>query len=99
MSDFKGVAIITGSARGIGRAIAIRLARDGFDIGLFDLVSSEDALQDVSNEIAQITGRRTAVVTGDVSLEEDVKNLVDTIAQELGGVDVVRCIESEYIRG
>lgn len=88
-SDPKGVAIVTGSARGIGRAIALRLASDGYDIGLFDLPATEDALQDVSDEIARTTGRRAVIVRGDVSREEDVVNLVETVVRECGGVDVV----------
>lgn len=88
-SDPKGVAIITGSARGIGRAIALRLAGDGYDIGLFDLPSTEDALQGVSDEIVRTTGRRAVIVIGDVSREEDVVSLVETVVRECGGVDVV----------
>ena len=88
-SILKGIAIVTGSASGIGRAIAGRLARDGFDIGLFDLSSSETPLRNVSDEIVQTTGRRTAVVTGDVTREQDVVKLVETVTQELGSVDVV----------
>ena len=86
----KGTAIVTGSAGGIGRAIAIRLARDGFDIGLFDLESTKEALQSVSTEITETIGRRTAVVTGDVSREADIINLVQTVTRELGSIDAVR---------
>lgn len=89
-SDSKGAAIVTGSASGIGRAIAVRLARDGYDIGLFDLDSSGDALRLVSAEITESIGRRTVVVTGDVSREADIINLVQTVARELGSVDAVR---------
>lgn len=84
-----GVALVTGSAEGIGRAIAIRLAEDGFDVSLFDLKSSEDKLQNVSQEIENKTGRKTLRWFGDVSLEEDVKNGVEETVRVLGGLDVV----------
>lgn len=83
------VAIVTGSASGIGRAIAIRLAEDGYDVALFDLPSGEDKLQEVANEINVSTGRRTLAITGDVSMEEDVRSLIERVTEAWGGLDVV----------
>ncbi|OBZ71549.1 3-oxoacyl-[acyl-carrier-protein] reductase FabG [Grifola frondosa] len=85
----KGTAIVTGAAEGIGRAIAIRLAEDGYDIGLFDLPRSEQKLQAVAEHIQKETGRRTVNVLGDVSVEDDVKALVENVVRDLGGLDVV----------
>ncbi|KAI0826612.1 acetoin dehydrogenase [Trametes gibbosa] len=82
----KRVAIITGAAEGIGRAIAFRLAKDGFDLGLFDLPRAQDKLDGVAEEIRATHGGRVINVLGDVSKEEDVKQLVETIVQELGTV-------------
>ncbi|KAI0927677.1 hypothetical protein AcW1_007150 [Taiwanofungus camphoratus] len=88
-TELKGTAIVTGSANGIGRAIAIRLAEDGFNIALFDLPSTEASLLAVAEEIKQRTDRRTLQILGDVSLEEDVKELVGAVVKEWGGLDVM----------
>ncbi|KAI0746656.1 acetoin reductase family protein [Daedaleopsis nitida] len=80
----KRVAIITGAAQGIGRAIATRLAKDGLDLGLFDLPSCRDMLEELATSIRQECGARVVTVYGDVSVEEDIKSLVDTVAEQLG---------------
>ncbi|KAF8881752.1 NAD(P)-binding protein [Infundibulicybe gibba] len=84
----KGVAVVTGAAQGIGRTIALRLADDGFDIALNDLPSKLDELGRLSQEISR-KGGRSAVVVGDVSVEEDVKSLVSRVGAALGGLDVM----------
>jgi NAD(P)-dependent dehydrogenase (short-subunit alcohol dehydrogenase family) len=83
-----GVALITGSSQGIGKAIALRLAQDGFDIALNDIAAKVDQLKEVEKEI-QGMGKRTVVITADVSSEDEVQRMVDTVAQVLGGLDVV----------
>ncbi|KAF9459800.1 short chain oxidoreductase [Collybia nuda] len=85
--DPKGVALVTGAASGIGKAIALRLASDGFDIALNDLESSKGRLEILTQEITQ-KGRRTSIVLGDVSQEVDVKRIIDTAVHDLGGLDV-----------
>ncbi|KAF8962390.1 acetoin reductase family protein [Flammula alnicola] len=82
------VAIITGASKGIGRAIAIRLSEDGYDVALNDLPSAEPQLQQISS-IIQRAGRRAIVVPGDVSVESDVKNLVSSTVEGLGSVDAM----------
>ncbi|KAI0682255.1 acetoin reductase family protein [Earliella scabrosa] len=82
----KRVAIITGAAVGIGRAIALRLAQDGLDLGLFDLPTSRDSLQALAEDIRKLHGARVVTVYGDVSIEDDVKRLVETVVHELGGL-------------
>ena len=88
MSLAKGVALITGSAQGIGRGIALHLARDGFDISLNDISSKRDQLCAVANDIDKI-GRRTHLVPADVSTEGEVKGMVQGATEGLGGLDVV----------
>jgi meso-butanediol dehydrogenase / (S,S)-butanediol dehydrogenase / diacetyl reductase len=80
------VALVTGAARGIGRAIALRLARDGADIALVDV--RRDGLDDVAAEVAEI-GRRATVFVADVSDREQVFAAVDHAASELGGFGVM----------
>ena len=88
-SETKRVAIITGAAEGIGKATALRLAKDGFDLGLFDLPRAQEALEAVADDIRTAHGARVVNVYGDVSKEEDVKRLVDTVVQDLGSVYAV----------
>jgi NAD(P)-dependent dehydrogenase (short-subunit alcohol dehydrogenase family) len=85
----KGVAVVTGSAQGIGKAVALRLSRDGYDIALNDLPRQQEKLKDLENEIIKL-GRRATVVTGDISVEKDVKSMIATTVERLGSVDVVR---------
>ncbi|KAG1865482.1 hypothetical protein DFJ58DRAFT_724378 [Suillus subalutaceus] len=69
-SNSKGVAVITGSAQGIGRSIAIRLAGDGYDIAINDLESNKENLEEVKKEIiAEFPERRVLIVLGNVSVE------------------------------
>ncbi|KAF8638981.1 hypothetical protein AX17_001813 [Amanita inopinata Kibby_2008] len=89
--ESKGVAIITGSERGIGKAIALRLADEGYDVALNDLPHAAESLERLAEEIKQ-KGRKSIVVTGDISVENNVRDLVEATVQNLGGVDVVSTI-------
>ncbi|KAI0029238.1 hypothetical protein K488DRAFT_80283 [Vararia minispora EC-137] len=80
------VSLVTGAARGIGRGIALRLAADGHDVALADLPGSP--LPGVAQEI-QSLGRRTHVVYSDVSNENQVKGMVNSVVDELGGLDIM----------
>ena len=87
MSIAKGVALITGSAQGIGHSIALRLARDGFDIALNDISSKRHQLRAVANDIEKI-GRGAHLVPADVTIEGEVKGMIQGAVKGLGGVDV-----------
>ncbi|KAF7419257.1 hypothetical protein PC9H_001844 [Pleurotus ostreatus] len=87
--SFKGVAIITGAAEGIGRGIALRLVSDGFDVAINDIPAKKSALEQLISEITSSTPRRAIAVPGDVSNDGDVKGIVDKAVQELGGLDVM----------
>lgn len=93
MSDPSGytprVAIITGSAKGIGYSIAHRFADDGIDVVINDLSSEAQKIDEVVEEIKK-KGRRAIGVVADVTKEEEVKALVEKAVSELGSVDIVR---------
>ena len=81
------VALVTGAARGIGRAIALRLAEDGLDVAVNDLPNTSE-LDDVVREIKS-KGRRSVAVPADVSLEDDVEKIIQQVVQKLGSLDIV----------
>src|SRR3954466_14695832 len=73
-------AVVTGAARGIGRAIAARLAREGWQVVVADLDARE--LETTAEEIDAFA------VPGDTSTDAGVRHLVDTAYDRLGHVDV-----------
>ena len=88
MSSPRRVAIVTGAASGIGKAIALKLASDGFNIALNDLPGSLRKLEDVA-ALATQHGVDTILVPGDVSSEADVEKMVDVTVNRFGGLDAV----------
>ncbi len=82
------VAFITGAAQGIGKAIALRLANDGFDIALNDIPAKEKELISVQRQIVE-AGKQALICLGDVSVETDVISMIQLTVQKLGSLDVV----------
>jgi NAD(P)-dependent dehydrogenase (short-subunit alcohol dehydrogenase family) len=88
MASTKGVALVTGASQGIGRAIALRLVDDGYDVAINDIPRSKENLEKLSREI-QSKGRKTLSFVGDVSVEDDVKGMIAETVTCLGSLDVV----------
>ncbi len=80
------IAIVTGSASGIGRQIALRFAREGAKVAVADL--NLGAAQEVAGEIAR-GGSSAIAVAMDVADEAQVAAGVDEVATRLGGVDIL----------
>ena len=79
-------AIVTASDSGIGRSCAVRLAREGFDVGV-TWHRDEDGARQTAAEVEQ-QGRRVAVAQLDVTDFDKAADTVERLASELGGLDV-----------
>jgi NAD(P)-dependent dehydrogenase (short-subunit alcohol dehydrogenase family) len=90
------VAIVTGAAGGIGRAIAIRLAKEGAALSVNDI--SLESLNKVADEIKAMRCRVIAV-KADVTSSQEVKQMVKTTLDEFGGIDVLVNVAGGAARG
>ncbi|MDI1325972.1 MAG: SDR family oxidoreductase [Brevundimonas sp.] len=78
-----GAALVTGGGKRIGRAIALELARAGFDV-VIHYCASEEAAEAVAEEIRAL-GRKAATVKADLAVEAQVTTLVPAAAEAIGG--------------
>ncbi len=89
MADKAGrTALVTGASRGIGRAIALGLARDGFDVVVNDIARQRDELEAVAAEI-EASGRRGFALFADVSDAAEVRAMVEDAIGRTGRIDAV----------
>ena len=81
-----GVALVTGAAKNIGRAIAVRLARDGFDVACVG--RSVESLAETTADV-ESAGRKALPIAADVAEEGAASSAVKTAVEEFGSVDVL----------
>ncbi len=88
MADISKTAIITGSSRGIGSAIALRLAKDGFNIALNDLNEGMFENNDITEKI-KACGVDTEIFCADVSKYAECEAMVKAVKERFGTIDVL----------
>lgn len=85
------VAIVTGAARGIGKAVAVRLAKDGFNVVISDLSSQKDTMEGVVQEAEgnSTSDAKCAAVVCDVTKEDEVQAMIARTLELFGRLDCV----------
>ncbi len=81
------VALVTAASKGLGKAIALELAREGATVAIAS--RDEDALQTAVAEIADATGRAPLYVVADMTSAADIERLVGTVVGQLGQIDIL----------
>ena len=87
MDGVEKTALVTGASRGIGRAIALALAKEGYAVAV-NYAGSREAAEAVRDEITA-AGGRAFILQGDVSSSEDVDRIFKTVKEEFGFLDVL----------
>lgn len=86
--DFRGkTVLVTGSGRGIGRAIAIKFGQAGADVVINYRQKQQEA--EIVSEIIESYGVKCLAIKADVSKEEDVKKMVDQVIKKMGKIDIL----------
>ncbi len=80
-------AIVTGGSRGIGRACAMALAGQGVRVCI--TARREDLLEEAAGDIREATDGEVITVSADMTVHDDVRRMVATAADRLGGVDIL----------
>ena len=94
MSEAK-VALVTGAGRGIGRDIALRMAKEGYAVGLIARTKSQ---LDETAELIRAQGGKAVVTPTDVSRRDQVVAAVETVERELGPISVLINNAGAYLR-
>ncbi|MAX19206.1 MAG: short-chain dehydrogenase [Chloroflexi bacterium] len=81
------VAIVTGGSKGIGKAIALELAKEGVDVAIAS--RSKGPLEKTAKELSEETGRKITPIVADMTIWDDVQNMVETTLSTLGKVDIL----------
>jgi NAD(P)-dependent dehydrogenase (short-subunit alcohol dehydrogenase family) len=80
-------AVVTGSGRGIGRAIAVRLAHEGADVIINDLDIRATARETLA--AVEAAGRRGILIQAEISRTHDARRLIDGAVRQLGPLDIL----------
>jgi 3-oxoacyl-[acyl-carrier protein] reductase len=80
-------ALVTGGSEGIGRAIALGLAREGVDVAI--CARRPAPLQKAAQEISEETGRRIVPLTADLTQDDQARTFVEKAHAELGAIDIL----------
>src|ERR1700684_1393991 len=80
-------AIVTGGSRGIGKAVARELAREGVDVAI--VARNKADLEATARELAAETNRRIIPLAADVTSKEQVERMVAEAAQQVGGLHIL----------
>ena len=91
-------ALVTGGRRGIGKAIALALAEAGADVAVNDAVSEDGLLQLTKGEMNG-AGSRSIAVQADISRRGDVENMVRSVLDEYGKIDILVNCAGVWIPG
>ncbi|MEC0109974.1 SDR family NAD(P)-dependent oxidoreductase [Paenibacillus taichungensis] len=81
------IALITGGSKGIGLETAIVLASEGAKVAI--VARNEEALQAAAKRIKQTTGTDALVISADISVEAEVRGVVEQTVQHFGGLDIL----------
>ena len=87
MDNRKRVALITGASRGIGRAIAIRLAKAGHKIAINYNSHKNDAIEVLN--IIKSSGTEGIIVKADVSKKDEVEFMIKNVEENLGSIEIL----------
>jgi 3-oxoacyl-[acyl-carrier protein] reductase len=81
------VALITAASKGLGKAVAIQLASEGANV----IICSRniDSLQKTESEIEKNTNKEVSIIACDVTNEKQVKQMIDSVIQEFGTIDIL----------
>jgi 3-oxoacyl-[acyl-carrier protein] reductase len=86
--NMKKTVLVTGSARGIGRATIIEFASKGYNV-VIDYIGSELEAHELKKYVEGEYGIKALAIKADVSNEDEVKNMVSTTIKEFGAIDVL----------
>ena len=85
MQNFDGkVAVVTGAARGMGRAFAVRLAAGGANVAVVDLLDCAETVAEIESE-----GRKGLAIVADISLPAEAKRIAQTVSDAFGAAHIL----------